>query len=311
MNKKEKGFSLLEIIIIGFIVISLAVMILGLFSRSKEISKSMICLNNLKQISMAIENYQADWKSSPNQIYALFPDYVKEKYIFKCPNDKNLTEVDLPSKNSYGNFYVNRSFNDEDTGKIYLFCPRHFNGTKGIGAFLSYSANIMANNPVTRNNIKIMPGDVNTGGTYRFVDGTTVVADSTVKVGLCGSFITPDNKNYSVIFVPEESVGSLTVTHSGDSRFEVVTPALIAGVSGTKFTVSNAYDSTSNQSTTTVSVNNGVVNCEDRSDGVKISVSSGENLSLTVLCPSVTTDGSNKTKSVPLKPLKRIKIKIF
>ncbi len=308
MNKK--GFSLLEIIIISFIVVSLAAMVLGLFSRSRALSRSMVCLNNLKQISMAIENYQADWKNSPNQLYVLYPNYLKDKFVFKCPEDKSTLTENLPNNNSYGNFYVNRSFNDEDTGKIYLFCPRHFNGSKGVGAFLSYSANIMSNNTVTRNGVKILPGDVNTGGTYSFVDGTTVVADDTVKIGLCGSFVAPDSRNYSVIFVPEESSGSFTVNHSGDSRFEVITPALIAGVSGTGFTVTTTYDSVSNQSTSTVSVSSGAVNCEDRSDGTKMSVDSGENLSITVLCQSI-ADSYNRTRSVPLKPLKRLKIKKF
>lgn len=307
---KNKGFSLLEIIIISFIVISLAAMVLGLISRSKALSKSMVCLNNLKQISMAIENYQADWKNSPNQIYALFPYYLKNKYVFKCPEDKSILAEDLPNKNSYGNFYVNRSFNEEDTNKIYLFCPRHFNETKGVGAFLSYSANIVTNNNVTRNGIRIKPGDINLGGTYSFVDGTTVVADDTVKIGLCGSFISPDNKNYSIIFVPEDSTGSFTVNHTGDSIFEVITPALIAGVSGTNFTVSVAYDSVTNQSTSVVSVTDGLVKCEDRTDNTVIPVADGKKLSITVLCQSLSKSSAfKKTKSVPLKPLKRLNIK--
>ncbi|HOK80816.1 MAG TPA: FecR domain-containing protein [bacterium] len=306
----KKGFSLIESIIISFIIVSLAAMVLGLVSRSRALSRSTVCLNNLRQISMAIENYQADWKSSPNQLYNLFPNYIKDKFTFKCPEDKEVLSGELPNKNSYGNFYVNRSFNDEDTGKLYLFCPRHFNGTKGVGAFLSYSANIMTMNPVTLNGNRIIPGQVNQGGTYKFADGTTVTADPSMKVGLCGSFISPDDKHYSIIFVPEDSSGSLTVDHQGDSRFEVVTPGLIAGVSGTKFTVNNTYDSITNQAVTTVSVSEGNVQCEDRTDGTKNIVKTHEKISITVVCQKIDIT-SGKTKSVPVRPLKKIKVVKF
>ncbi|HOJ31552.1 MAG TPA: FecR domain-containing protein [bacterium] len=304
----KKGFSLIEGIIVSFIVVSLAAMVLGLISRSRTLSRSMVCLNNLRQISMAIENYQADWKGSPNQLYNLFPNYIKDKYSFKCPEDKDVSTGDLPNKNSYGNFYVNRSFNDEDTGKLYLFCPRHFNGTKGVGAFLSYAANIMTNNPVTWNGTRMMPGQINQGGTYKFADGTTVTADPSLKVGLCGSFVSPDDKHYSIIFVPEESSGSLTVDHQGDSRFEVVTPALIAGVSGTKFTVNSAYDSATNQATTTVAVSQGNVQCEDRTDGTKNIVKTTERIGITVVCQKPDSSSTQKTRSVPVRPLKKIKV---
>jgi len=307
----KKGFSLLEIIIISFIVVSLAAMVFGLVLRSKSLSKSMVCLNNLRQISMAIENYQADWKSSPGQLYHLYPNYIKDKYTFKCPEDKEIPVSQLPNRNSYGNFYVNRSFNDEDTGKLFLYCPRHFNGTKGVGAFLSYSANIMTNNTVLWNDKKIMPGEVNQGGTYKFVDGTIVTADPSLKVGLCGSFVSPDDKNYSILYIPEGSEGSLTVDHQGDSRFEVITPALIAGVSGTKFTATCSYNTSTNEATTIVSVTNGTVINEDRTDGTKISLNAGQNLESTVVCQAPDSSSTNKTKSVPLKPLKRKNIRKF
>ncbi|MGC8804676.1 MAG: FecR domain-containing protein, partial [Candidatus Ratteibacteria bacterium] len=280
----KKGFSLIEGIIISFIIVSLAAMVLGLVSRSRALSRSMVCLNNLRQISMAIENYQADWKNSPTQLYNLFPNYIKDKYSFKCPEDKEVLSGDLPNKNSYGNFYVNRSFNDEDTSKLYLFCPRHFNGTKGVGAFLSYAANIMTNNPVTWNGERMLPGQIKQGGTYKFVDGTIVTVDPSLNVGLCGSFVSPDDKHYSIIFVPEGASGSLTVDHQGDSRFEVVTPGLIAGVSGTKFTVNNIYDNTTNQAITTVSVSEGNVQSEDRTDGTKDIIKPGKTISITVVC---------------------------
>ncbi|MCM8764621.1 MAG: FecR domain-containing protein [Candidatus Omnitrophica bacterium] len=304
----KKGFSLIEILIISFIVVSLGAMVFGIVFRSKALSKSMVCLNNLRQISIAIEAYQADWRSSPNQLYALFPNYIKDKYSFRCPEDRLIASADLPQINSYGNFYINRSFNEEDPQKLYLYCPRHFNGTKAVGAFLSYSANVMQTNKVTRNGINIMPGEVYAGGIFNFADGTVVTADPNLKVGLCGSFIAPDDKHYSVIFVPEDSSGSLTVDHQGDSRFEVIAPALIAGVSGTRFTVSNTYDSSKNQATTTVSVEQGKVICEDRTDGTKIAVKQSENLSATIECQRPELPNDNKTKSIPRKPLKKIKV---
>lgn len=305
----KKGFSFIEIVIISFIVISLGAMVFGLISRSKALSKSMVCLNNLRQISMAIENYQADWKTSPNQLYSLFPNYIKDKYSFRCPEDKLIAPGDLPTINSYGNFYVNRSFNDEDVNKLYLYCPRHFNGTKGVGAFLSYAANIVQNNTVTYNGMKAEPGKVYTGGTFKFADGTIVTVDPSMNVGLGCSFIGPDDKHYSIIFVPEDSQGSLTVDHQGDSRFEVVAPALIAGVSGTKFIVSNVYNSLTKQATSSVDVTQGNVVCEDRTDGTKITLGTNMGVSITVECQPVDSSSvTNKTRSIPVKPIKKIKL---
>ncbi len=306
---KRKGFSLIEILIISFIIVSLAAMVAGIISRSKALSRAMVCMNNLRQISIAIESYQADWKASPVQIYSLFPNYLKDKNTFKCPDDHLTPVSELPMINSYGNFYINRSFVDEDTYKLYLYCTRHFSGTKAVGALLSYSANIVQTNPVMRNGSKIKPGEVYSGGTFTFVDGTVVNAESGVQVGLCGSFVAPDDRHYSIIYIPEGSSGTITVEHQGDSRFEVISPAFIAGVSGTRFTVNNVYDSATNQATTTVNVIDGAVVAEDRVDGTKIAVNQGKELSITVECQEPDSTSVNRTKSVPVKPKKRIQIK--
>jgi type II secretory pathway pseudopilin PulG len=304
--RNKAGFSLIEITIIIFIIAVLGIMVTGLVSRSRMLSRTMVCLNNLRQISMAIENYQADWKNNPEMLWNLYPYYLKDKLVFKCPEDKLTPVGTLPSPNSYSTYYINRVFYEDDPNKLFLYCPRHFSGNKGVGAFLSYASNILENKPVLWNETKIAPGARNIGGQYKFSDGTVVNVNSGLETGFIGSFTGPDDKIYSVICVPEGATGDLEVIHTGESRFEVVTPAIIAGVSGTRFVLHNEWNSSLNQATTNVSVSDGTVNVEDRAGGEKIKVNQGNQSSITVQCLSLSELNRQPIRNVPARPLRRI-----
>ncbi|MFA5645220.1 MAG: hypothetical protein WDA18_02550 [Candidatus Ratteibacteria bacterium] len=297
----KKGFSLIEIIIILAIIATLGMMVTGLTLRAKSLSKAMHCLNNLKQISAAIESYQADWHSAtPDDLSNLWPLYIQNKQSFLCPEDKKITEELLPETNSYDPYFVNRKFSNDDPQKLYLFCPRHFSGKKSTAAFLSYASAVVENKKVTLDGKPIAPGTICENGTLAFADGTTVTISSG-KIGLLGSFLSTAEKIYSLIFIPEESNTSIEVIHGDDSDFEVVTPAVIAGVSGTRFAVNTSWTaSTKNpnifQSKTTVAVSEGSVLVEERSTGNSTDLEKNANLTVTGY-----TEKATNTITVPKK----------
>jgi len=291
--KRKGGFSLIEIIIFCFIAITLLTLFVGLAFNSREFSRAMGCINNMKNISQAIENFQADYRASPRNLADLYPRYITDNRTFKCPADRT------SDANSYEKFYIGRFFAEEDGQKVFLVCPRHNRGQKSVGAYLSYAVDIGKNSGVLWSGLPAKFGEVYSGGTLQFVDGTTVEINSG-KVGLLASFTDNEGKLYHIIYTMEGEEGSFTVDHQGDSRFEVITPAVIAGVEGTKFIVRNSL--AGNNLISSIAVLEGMVKVQDRSQDTSGSVVKPNQ---TQAVSVINATDVIKKKWVPRKPKKR------
>ena len=282
-DRKRGGFSLIEVIIICFIITTLFLLAGSLVSRSREFAKTMVCANNMKQLVQAMEIYHTDWKKPPNSLSSLYPQYVNNSKTFFCPRDadrKNAGEEQIEENNtSYSNYFVARSASDEDINKIFFCCPRHFKGKKTVTASLSYAVNIDSTQEVLCNGKKANFGQTYNGGdVLTFKDGTQLSITSG-KVGLLASLVDVEEKIYSIVYVPENEDSEFTVDHEGDSRFEVITPAVIAGVAGTKFTVlveKPTIDDTSER--TIIQTLEGIVIVEDRKTGSVYTVTTPDTL---------------------------------
>jgi len=274
----KNGFSLIETLILIFIAVTLGVLIFGLVSNSREFAKTLTCVNNMRNISQAIENYQIDWKETPVSLENLMPQYITNPKIFHCPDDKN-------SGNSYEKFYVARHFYEDDANKLFLVCNRHYKGKKVVVSYLSYAVDISKTHEAYWNGVSVDFGQEYIGGNLTFVDGTEVSIDSSTEVGVLTSFSNPEGKIYSVIYVPEGENTSLEVNHNGDSEFEIITPAVIAGVEGTEFSLRN-YWSDDNidipSCSTEISVSDGEVKVEERSQDRRFKVKEGKKLGIRV-----------------------------
>ena len=102
-KKRGAGFTLIELLVVVGIIGLLAGLIMPALGKAREQARSSFCINNLKQLYMAVEMY----RDSNDQIFpyaqnmpkdpltiraypainvALQP-YLKSAYIFKCPDD--------------------------------------------------------------------------------------------------------------------------------------------------------------------------------------------------------------------------------
>jgi len=288
----KKGFSLIETLILIFIGISILILIIGVISNSREFSKTLGCVNNMKNIVQAIEGFQVDWKETPVTLSSLIPAYIQNPNVLHCPSDREKGD-------SYSKFYIGRFFAEENSNKAFLICPRHFKGRRTVVAYLSYSVDIGKTKQVKWSEINSEPGKTYNGGNLKFEDGTEV-KNISGEVGVLGSFTNQDNKIYSIIYIPEGSDTKFEVDHKGNTMFEVITPAVIAGVEGTKFTVENEYfvDAGLPQDRTIIKINEGIVKVEERNQGRIEEVKQNESIEIR------TKTYEKVEKGVPRKPPK-------
>ncbi|MFH1304908.1 MAG: prepilin-type N-terminal cleavage/methylation domain-containing protein [Candidatus Omnitrophota bacterium] len=80
---KNKGFTLVEIIIVVFILGLLAAIAIPNFIRNREETQKRCCIANLQKIEAALELYELEINTTPAAVSDLVPDYLIREV--RCP----------------------------------------------------------------------------------------------------------------------------------------------------------------------------------------------------------------------------------
>jgi len=100
---KKSGFTLIELLVVIAIIAILAAILFPVFAQVREKARSISCLSNVKQLGLAVTQYEQDYdETCPNginpygggqgwagQIYT----YVKSTGAYKCPDDAAVGHV--------------------------------------------------------------------------------------------------------------------------------------------------------------------------------------------------------------------------
>ena len=229
--RRRRGFSLIEMLVVVAVLAILATMGYSALWRGRTVSKDTVCRNNLKQIAVALGLYYNDYHTYPSEnLPESLAQYVgHNSKLFVCPADPD------PQGDSYSKFYVARM--DDGTQDYVCGCPHHVGEKSTITLFSSASAQLLETRPVLWNDQEVAPGTSVGSGVLSFGDGSTCTIPSGMVVQLIHSFRMHDGRFYSLIGLDINETGTLDVEVTPGSRFEVITPAAIAGVQGTRFQV--------------------------------------------------------------------------
>ncbi len=90
-NRRSKGFTLVEIMIVVLIIGILLAIAVPNFIRARETSRTKSCVANLRQIDAAKEQWAMDNKASNGDAVTgtLWPDYIKKAP--ECPSGGTYT----------------------------------------------------------------------------------------------------------------------------------------------------------------------------------------------------------------------------
>ena len=248
------GFTLSELIVVVGIIAVLTAIIFPVFANAREAARVATCANNLYQIGVAAQLYHQDHHGPPmSRLPVSLGSYITAPSVFVCPNDRSHTD-------SYSAFFLGR-YHSAKAGEFLVGCPRHQRGDKTAILCGKGNGDVGSSGIVLHNGVEVHAGDEVIGGVLTFADGSRVDISEGLGVVVITSAST-DEGLHSVIYVPAEQPGWLNVNVVPGNKFEVATPASVAAVRGTQFTVSVDYEN--GCLTTWVSVYRGEVVVESR-----------------------------------------------
>ncbi|MFQ5713756.1 MAG: type II secretion system protein [Candidatus Scalinduaceae bacterium] len=95
----NEGFTIIELLVVIAIIGILAGILLSAISRARESGRRTQCASNLRQIGFGLiiyskennETFPIKGATAMRDLNTLYPDYVSERRVFKCPSDNLVT----------------------------------------------------------------------------------------------------------------------------------------------------------------------------------------------------------------------------
>ncbi len=280
-KSRNKGFTLLELLITIAIVAILTGIGFTAISKVKGKARQTTCASNLRQITLGLRVFYNDFLCFPEdgypddtadiiQLSSDLASYISNKPTFVCSEDKDPTSIGNFA--SYDPYYVART-GFEGSDELVIGCPRHRDAGNSTNTFSSGYTEVTSIGTVLANGQEIpQEGDSaerSVGNVMDFSDGSTITTSGGVEGFLVQSVQLADGTLYSIVRV--QGNGTVNAQVTSGSVFEIVTPSALVGVRGTQFTVN-----TSNGGyTTDVTLTTGTVVVQDRITGATNTLTAG------------------------------------
>src|SRR6476661_1738708 len=150
MSVRRRGFTLIELLVVIAIIAVLIALLLPAVQAAREAARRAQCVNNVRQIGIAIQNYHDTNKHQP-QYHAAIPDtatqtYANYTYSWRGPVWTVLILPFIEEQALYDRFDKTKKMTDDSTISTLGYSNRSLAKTV-VSSFVCPS-NISASNPV-------------------------------------------------------------------------------------------------------------------------------------------------------------------
>lgn len=216
------SLTLLEGVIVLAVILLLAAVLLPVLRHGRRRAEELTCIGNLRSLSVALQLYHNEWHAFPRgDLEGALESFADAGVqLYHCPATGEWYEAS----------YVAR---DVTRNEPYLIgCPYHrvVNFSPG-GSTRTYETGT-----VLLDGAPVSVGTELEAGALQFADGSRARVSGRVRI--VASFRVGEAQWYTILRVLDQAdPAEVDAEVTPGSRFEIVTPAVIAGVAGTDFSV--------------------------------------------------------------------------